>query len=109
MFLNQTTRAQVDIIRKEFFRKWPNAYKASNADHAEMANMIKSLGLANRRAKSIIRMSAEFLEKDWTSPKELYGLGQYAHDSYEIFIKKNYGIKHPADKFLDKYVEWVKR
>lgn len=108
IFLNQTTRAQVDAIRREFFRRWPTPYKAAHADVAEMSHLIKSLGLSNKRSRTIVRMSHEFL-KGWKSPKDLYGLGQYANDSYEIFMRKNYNIKHPADKFLNKYIEWVKR
>lgn len=106
-FLNITTRRQVDRVRHEFFRRWPTPQKAMHADSAEMASLIKSLGLFNRRSVSIIRMSQEFLLKDWKEPKELYGLGQYAQDSYDIFVR---GVRppNPSDKFLQKYLDWVK-
>lgn len=107
MFLNQTTRAQVDRIRHEFFRRWPHARLASHADQDEMARLITPLGLSNRRSAAIIRMSKEFLSTDWNKPSDLHGLGKYADDSYEIFIKRNLTIRNPADKFLQKYMDWV--
>lgn len=109
VFLNQTTRAQVDKIRIEFFRRWPNARKAMDADQTEMAELIKPLGLSNRRSKGIIRMSAEYLMCQWVEPKELHGLGQYAQDSFDIFIRHRYDLENPSDKFLKRYMEWVLR
>jgi len=76
MCLNQTTRLQVDKVRHEFFKRWPTPKKAIKADPTEMAELIKQLGLSNRRSAAIIRMSREFIEKDWKDPKELHGLGQ---------------------------------
>lgn len=108
MMLNQTCRAQVDKVRTEFFDRWPNARRAASADPAEMAQLIKTLGLSNRRSTGIIRMSQDYLNKDWTEPKELYGLGQYAQDSYDIFIRKRLDNENPSDKFLNKYMEWAK-
>lgn len=108
MMLNQTTRHQVDQVRHEFFRRWPNARKAMAADAAEMAELIKLLGLANKRSLGIIKMSTDYIEKDWREPKELYGLGQYAQDSYDIFIRKRLDVKNPADKFLSKYMDWAR-
>lgn len=108
MMLNQTTRQQVDRVRHEFFRRWPNARKAMSADPLEMAELIKPLGFSNKRSTGIIKMSADYIEKEWREPKDLYGLGQYAQDSYDIFIRKRLDLKNPADKFLSKYMEWAR-
>lgn len=81
---------------------------AADADPQEMADLIKPLGLSNKRSIGIIRMSNDYLKKDWREPKELFGLGQYAQDSYDIFIRKRYDNENPADKFLKKYMEWAK-
>lgn len=107
MFLNQTSRVQVDAIRDEFFRRWPNASKASKADQNEMAELIKSLGFRNRRSASIIRMSQEFKAGKWKRPIELHGIGQYGQDSYDIFINGKLDIKNPSDKVLKKYLDWI--
>lgn len=107
MMLNQTTRRQVDVVRHEFFRRWPNALAASKSDISEMQHLLKPLGLSSRRSAAIRRMSAEYLGV-WTRPSDLYGLGKYADDSYDIFIKRKYDIMNPSDKFLSKYMEWIK-
>ena len=97
IFLNQTSRKQVDGIRDEFFKLWPNPNKAAKADPEKMKSIIKSLGFVNRRTHSIIRMSQDFITKDWTEPKELFGIGQYGQDSYDIFVRGNIRIKNPSD------------
>jgi methyl-CpG-binding domain protein 4 len=105
IFLNQTTRKQVDMIRDEFFDRWPNAKAASEADPDEMRDVIKILGFGNKRSRTIIRMSEEFHTIEWKNPKELHGLGQYAQDSWDIFINGKIKIK-PTDKVLKKYLKW---
>jgi len=109
MFLNQTGRKQVDAVRVSFFKKWPNAKKAAKADPGEMKEMIRSLGFVNRRTISIIKMSQDFIEKDWKEPKELYGIGQYGQDSYDIFVRGNIRIKNPSDHVLKMYLKWAKQ
>lgn len=107
MFLNCTSRKQVDQIRGEFFRRWPTAKKAMLADPAEMTELIKSLGFGNRRSLSIIRMSQEYVVKKWKEPIELHGIGQYAQDSWDIFINGK-TVHNPSDHVLKKYVAWQK-
>lgn len=108
MFLNQTGRKQVDAVREIFFKKWPNAKRAATANPEEMKDVIRSLGFVNRRTNSIILMSQDFIGKKWTEPKELYGIGQYGQDSYDIFVRGNIKIKNPSDHVLKKYLKWAK-
>lgn len=108
MLLNQTCRIQVDRVRLEFFRRWPNARKAADADQNEMAALIKTLGFSNKRSIGIIKMSKDYINKDWKEPNELYGLGQYAQDSYDIFIRKRLDVENPSDKFLSVYMRWAR-
>jgi hypothetical protein len=49
------------------------------------------------------RLSLEYL-RGFKDPKELYGIGQYGVDSWEIFQNKNYNID-PTDKVLKKYLK----
>jgi len=107
MLLNLTTRRQVDRVRHELFRRWPTPQAMAAADRGELAALIKGLGLSNKRSAALIRMSREFLEKDWVRPIELHGLGQYAQDSYDIFVLGR-EVDSPADKFLSKYVGWAR-
>ena len=57
MLLNLTNRKQVDTIRDELFKKYPTPHDMMKAKHSDLANILKPLGLYNRRAKSLRKMS----------------------------------------------------
>ena len=105
MFLNQTTRKQVDKIREEFFETYPNAQKAAMADHEKMSLLLQPLGFKNRRTQNIIKMSRAYLEGKWQKPSDLPGIGKYAEDSYNIFMNHDLTVQ-PQDKILNKYMDW---
>ena len=102
MLLNLTNRKQVDTVREELFTKYRTPKDMMNADHRELADILKPLGLYNRRATSLRLMSAGYIN-GFKSVDELYGIGQYAKDSWEIFQMKNNNIK-PTDKVLQEYL-----
>ncbi len=47
------------------------------------------------------------MAKDWTYPRELYGIGKYGDDSYRIFCVDEWRQVSPRDKMLNKYHEWL--
>jgi hypothetical protein len=49
-------------------------------------------------------MSRDFLSWDGKDATQLYGIGKYGSDSYEIFFKNNYAVE-PTDKELRRYLE----
>ena len=102
MLLNLTNRKQVDTIRDELFRKYPTPKDMMNADESKLAELLKPLGLYNRRAKSLKKMS-EGYSNGFKSVDELYGIGQYAKDSWEIFQNNNMNVE-PTDKVLQEYL-----
>ena len=102
MLLNLTNRRQVDGIRDELFNKYPTPKDMMNANHQELADILKPLGLYNRRATSLRLMSAGYLN-GFKSVDELYGIGKYAKDSWEIFQNNNKNVK-PTDKVLQEYL-----
>ena len=53
-------------------------------------------------------ITGEYLSKDWTYPKELYGIGKYGNDSYRIFCINEWRHVKPRDKMLNKYHAWLK-
>jgi len=105
ILLNCTRRVQVDGIRAELFQRYPTAIAMSQADPQELSELLRPLGFYNRRAKSLIRFSTEWTERDWQHPRELYGIGQYAADSWDIFYNNRIDIE-PNDGVLVKYVLW---
>jgi len=102
MLLNLTNRKQVDTIRDELFKRYPTPKDMMNANQSELAKLLKPLGLYNRRAKSLKRMSEGYV-KGFKSVDELYGIGQYAMDSWEIFQNNNRNV-NPTDKVLLAYL-----
>ena len=102
MLLNLTNRKQVDTIRDELFKRYPTPKGMVNADESELAQLLQPLGLYNRRAKSLKKMSEGYV-KGFKSVDELYGIGQYAKDSWEIFQNNNMNVK-PTDKVLQEYL-----
>jgi len=102
MLLNLTNRKQVDTIRDELFKRYPTPNKMMNANQSELAELLKPLGLYNRRAKSLKKMSEGYV-KGFKSVDELYGIGQYAKDSWDIFQNNDVGVI-PTDKVLLAYL-----
>jgi len=107
IMLNCTSRKQVDRVRDEFFKKYPTPGDAAKADSNEMSELIAPLGFKNKRTSTIRRFSSDWLTLDWKEPKELYGIGKYAQDSWEIFMKGNLEVD-PTDGVLEKYLGWAR-
>ena len=74
-----------------------------NANQSELSKLLQPLGLYNRRAKSLKRFSEDWI-KGFKSVDELYGIGQYAKDSWEIFQNNNRNV-NPTDKVLLAYLD----
>jgi methyl-CpG-binding domain protein 4 len=109
IFCNLTRRTASEPYMREFFARWPTAGDTSNADQGEISDLIKTLGLADRRAKTLVRMSQDYLVKAWqTDPRVLYGIGEYAHAAYQIFCQHQWAqIPEPKDGALKKYWKWI--
>ena len=102
--LNQTGRKKVKKVLPGFFKKFPNAWKLLLSDKDTIAEMLKDLGMKNVRAHRIWRMSEEYLTWDGEDATELFGIGKYGSDSYEIFYK-NKIPDNIQDKELKRYVK----
>lgn len=109
MMLNLTTGKQVRGVMGSFFAKYPTARVARSADLTEMAGLIKPLGLYNRRASAIVKMSQEY---DFWAHHErddiacLFGIGKYALDSWTIFVQGEI-VEDVQDHRLSEYVGWA--
>ena len=107
MLLNLTNRKQVDTVRDKLFKKYPTPKDMMKANKSELAKILKPLGLYNRRAKSLIKMSKGYV-KGFKSVDELFGIGQYAKDSWDIFQNDNQNIAS-TDKVLLEYLRVEKK
>jgi len=104
IMLNQTNNKQVRQVIYDFFRSYPTPQSITQESIPDITERLRPLGFYNRRAQSILRFSYEYINKEFEHITDLYGIGKYASDSYEIFIKKNKNVQ-PTDKILIRYLE----
>ena len=101
--LNQTGRKKVKKVLPKFFKEFPTAIDLLQSDRDTIAEILKDLGMKNVRAQRIWRMSEEYLGWDGEDATELFGIGKYGSDSYEIFYK-NRIPDNVQDKELRRYI-----
>ena len=102
-----TTHVQVRKVLTELFEKYPTADSMILADEVELRDIIRSLGFYNKRVKTLIRFSDEYLNKKWNTARELYGIGKYGDDAWHIFCVGDWKNVQPNDKALNKYHDWL--
>ena len=105
---NQTARVQVDRVYPQLFEKYPSAVSMAAADPSELAELLRPLGLYNRRSRSLIRFSQEFEQKKWLMPSDLYACGNYADECYAVFCVGNWRGIESTDGSLKRYLQWLK-
>ena len=103
LLLNLTTHKQVRKALPIFFNKYPDASSLINSVDQELRVLLKPLGLVNKRAKTLIRFSREYLTHDWKTAKDLYGCGKYADDAWHIFCVGDWKNIKPKDHALNDY------
>jgi adenine-specific DNA glycosylase len=104
IMLNQTGRKPVKTVFPVFMHHWPSPSKFVRASEQEVRDVIWSLGMVNVRYKRLVEMTYNFMRWDLDDATELYGIGKYGSDSYEIFFKNNYTVR-PTDKELIRYLD----
>lgn len=109
MLLNKTSSKQVRDVIWKLFQIIPDATTASMIDERAIEDVIRPLGLFRKRSRAIKKFSKEFLEKDWKTPEELYGIGKYGADAYAIFcVPDAWREVNPEDKDLRLYLQFLK-
>ena len=104
IMLNQTGRKPVKTTLPEFLHCFPTPDAVIAADEDAVKAVIKPLGMLNVRYRRLVGMSRDYLTWDGVDATDLYGIGKYGSDSYEIFFKQNYSVE-PLDKELKRYLE----
>ena len=102
--LNLTNRKQVKAVLPKFFAKWPTHTSLLNATRKEIEDVIAPLGMRHVRAERLYRMSEQFEDWDGEDATQLYGIGKYGSDSYELFYKKRVP-DNIGDHELKRYVD----
>ncbi|KAJ8958406.1 hypothetical protein NQ318_002188 [Aromia moschata] len=57
---------------------------------------------------SVWRMSHDFVYKNWTNVKELYGIGNYGENAFRMFCLGDFSVE-PRDRFLKIYKAWYQK
>lgn len=67
---------QVRKVLPRLFLLCPDAEATIRVPEEEIEELIRPLGLQNKRSKMIKRMSEEYLSSDWTHVTQLHGIGK---------------------------------
>lgn len=102
--LNQTGRKQVKSVLPKLFGICPTPVHFLNTTPETIKQIIQPLGMVNVREKRLRQMSLDYLTWDGEDAKDLYGIGKYGSDSYELFYKKRVP-DNIGDHELKRYVE----
>ena len=103
IMLNQTGRKPVKTVFPVFVDLWPGPVDFLHASEQEVRDVIWPLGMVNVRSQRLRRMTLDFCTWDLEDATQLYGIGKYGSDSYEIFFNGNYSVE-PKDKELKRYL-----
>lgn len=110
IFCNLTKRRDAEPYMWKFFDLYPTPKEASLADLGKIERLIQPLGLSKRRSRALVKMSNDYLNKDWKSnPELLYGVGKYASDAYYIFCAGSWEEIEPKDRALNDYHSFLKK
>lgn len=110
IFLNQTSRKQVEKILPLFWEKWSTPELLLNTDRQQIVSLCKPLGFANKRTDCLLKLAKCYLNKNtWSHAKDLPGIGHYGSKSWEIFCLGIIDDASPGDHALDTYHSWRKR
>ena len=102
--LNQTNRKQVKRVLPRLFGICPTPVHLINTAPDTIKMIIQPLGMVNVREKRLRKMSHDYLTWDKEDATDLYGIGKYGSDSYELFYKKRIP-ENIGDHELKRYVE----
>lgn len=62
IFLNRTSRVQVDTVLHAFFKLWPTASDViAETNREKMSMLLQPMGMRHRRAAGVVRFSNEYL------------------------------------------------
>ena len=108
ILLNLTTHKQVRKVLPFLFKRYPEPDFMALADEEELRLLLQPLGLSNKRAKTLMRFSKEYLTSSWTTASDLHGCGKYADDAWHIFCKGDWEKVAPRDHALNYYYTYLK-
>ena len=104
MCLNLTYRRQVKTVLPILFARYPSPQAYLRGRLKTQQEILKPLGMWQVRSKRIRKMTEQYLQWDKNDASDLYGIGKYGSDSYQIFFKDHIP-PNVQDKELKKYID----
>ena len=104
MCLNLTYRKQVKTVLPILFARYPSPQAYLRGRLKTQQEILKPLGMWQVRSKRIRKMTEQYLQWDKNDASDLYGIGKYGSDSYQIFFKDHIP-PNVKDKELKKYID----
>lgn len=86
IMLNRTSIVQVRPVLQDFLNRWPFPEQLAEADPADVADVMRTLGLHNQRGRRLVQLAREWQSEDWDHAMELIGVGPYVLDALSIFV-----------------------
>ena len=109
IMLNLTRGRQVKDVINQFFEKYPTPQKCAEAHTDDLTEIVRSLGMWQKRTMTLIKFSQEWINGPWGDVSDLFGIGKYARDAWAIFVECR--IPEPEtinDGKLKLYAEWAR-
>ena len=91
----------------EFFKKYPDPGTLEAACDKELIEILKPLGMSNKRSKTLKRVSSEYSKSTWQHAVQLHGIGKYGSDSDRIFFLGEWREVEPKDGALVYYKNFL--
>lgn len=121
ILLNKSSGTNLADAFNDIMARWPTPSLLGRAGFY-LERVIKPMGLQNNKACALRMMSQEYMSGSWKDPLELYGVGEYARQSWSIFIEGVAPSKITDDSLRayvvrqkrrglrphKKYAEWMK-
>lgn len=106
--LNRTHRRQARAALPAVLSRWSAPERLARADVRQVEEVIRGCGFQRARANRLIRMSEEYAMGAWSNPVSMYGVGQYALDSWALFVEGRLDVS-PEDEELRLWMTWVRK
>jgi hypothetical protein len=102
----RTGRRQSHTVTWELLKRWPDHGAMSWADPAQLVEVLRPAGFADRRSDQLRRMS-RLWPASQRADRLMPGVGQYVVESDEIF-GEGYLDFEPIDSELRSFVDWAR-
>lgn len=108
IFLNRTRAKHARDYIDWFLKDYTTPFSVLKTEPPDLEKYFENIGLKVVRSVQVWRMSYDFVFKNWIDVKDLYGVGRYSRDAFNMFCLGNLEVE-PKDRYLRIYKAWYDR